>query len=127
MKKQFIYISLLSLFFMVLFLFSSFKIDIETKFTEEEMQEIHQEADAIVRAFTKKEIDKCRKELMETVDARVDTILMFDVRELLREKGALVNDAPPRPEPPSKPELLTPNDDTPLQPLIENEEKTFQK
>ena len=52
---------------------------------------------------------------------------MFDVRELLREKGALVNDAPPRPEPPSKPELLTPNDDTPLQPLIENEAQEFLK
>ncbi|MGK0388188.1 MAG: hypothetical protein ACI94Y_000916 [Maribacter sp.] len=127
MKKQYLYISLLSLSIIVVLLFSSFKLDIETSFTDEEMQEIYNETDDIVTAFTKKEMNKCRRELMEMVDAEVDTMLMFHSRDLLRERGILVNDSPPRPVPPSKPELLIPNDDTPLQPLIENEEKVFEE
>jgi hypothetical protein len=127
MKKQYLYIGFLLLSVIVLFLFSSFKLDIETTFTEEEMQEINEAADDIIAAFTKKERDKCRRELIETVVAEVDTMLMFNSRELLRERGILVNDAPPRPSPPSKPELLIPNDNTPLQPLIENEAAVFQQ
>ena len=127
MKKQYLYIILLSLSIMIVFLFSSFKLDIETEFTAAEMLEIEQEADTIVKAFTKKEIEECRRELMETVVAEVDTMLMFHSRDLLRERGVLVNDAPARPTPPSKPALLKPNDNTPLQPLIKNEEETFQE
>lgn len=127
MEKRNLHLGLLFIVAMGLCLFTSFKLDVETKFTEEEMQEIYKEADTVVEAFVRKEKAKCRAELMEAVDARVDTMLMFNVRDYLREKGALVNDAPPRPEPPNKPEVLTPDDSTPLQPLIEDEEQVFQK
>ena len=102
----------------------SFKVDIETKFTDEEMKEINNEVQKRVAAFVQNEKKDCNQELMKMVAARVDTILMFDYKKLLGQ-DSLLNNTPPRPTPPTKPELLTPNDDTPLQPLIEDEESVF--
>lgn len=101
----------------------SFKVDIETKFTDEEMKEINNEVQKRVEAFIQKEKKDCNEELMKMVNVRVDTILMFDYKELIGQDS--LDDTPPRPTPPTKPEILTPNDDTPLQPLIEDEEKIF--
>ena len=103
----------------------SFKLEIETKFTKEEMDEINKEVQLRVDAFIKKEKENCRGELMEMVDAKVDTILMFDTKNLLMNDGSLIDDTPPRPSPPDKPDLLEPKDDTPLRPLIDNKEEVF--
>lgn len=106
-------------------LFYSFEIDIETEFTEEEMLEIHQEVEERVKAFTARERRNCREELMEAVEAKVDSILMYDIKELLSEDNEIQDNTPERPLPPEKPELLEPKDNTPLQPLIKNESEVF--
>lgn len=103
----------------------SFKRDIETVFTEEEMVDIHKEIDLRVTAFIANEKRICREELIEMVDTEVDTILMFNAPELVREDEELKDNTPLRPEPPQKPELVKPTDDTPLKPLIEDKEEVF--
>lgn len=102
-----------------------FKLDIETVFSKEEMEDINKEVALRVAAFIAIEKKICREELMEMVDVRVDTVLMFDIRELLEGYEDMEDDTPIRPEPPEKPEILKPKDDTPLQPLIEDKEELF--
>ncbi len=121
-----LYIALLMLSMITILALSSFNVNLETEFSQEEMIEIRKEVDTRVKAFLAKKRKDCDRELMELVDLKVDTILMFDFKELLMDGDSLNDDTPPRPSPPSKPELLVPNDSTPLQPLIENEDTLFQ-
>lgn len=109
---------------LLLLVIYGFKIDIETEFSDDEMKEIQQEVEARVKAFVKKEKEDCRKELIELADTKADSILMYDFKKLVKN-DSLVEDIPARPLPPSKPEILVPNDNTPLQPLIEDEEQIF--
>jgi len=121
MIKYFIIIMISLLFLLAI---SSFKLNIETEFSPEEMQEINQEVEERVAAFAAKETSKCRKKLLEEANAAVDTLLMFNAPELLGT-DTLASPLPPKPNRPKKPEILTPVDDSPLQPLINNEDTIF--
>jgi len=125
MKKKKIGFSIMLFASLTIASLYSFKLDIETVFTEEEMVDINKEIEDRVAAFIANEKKICQQELMEMVDVKVDTILMFDIKELLKGDSDIEDNTPPRPEPPEKPEILKPQDDTPLQPLIEDERELF--
>ncbi len=122
MKKIFITTILLSL---GIFINTSFKLEDKPTFSKEEMKNIQIEIEERINAFTKKQQADCWNALMEKVDAKVDTILMFEIEQLLIGDDSLY--IPQKPDRPQKPQIMDPIDSLPLAPLIENEKDIFNK
>ncbi len=110
----------LILFIPLIILWSSFQFIDEPRFSVEEMKEINQEVSLRIEAFVNKEKKKCEEELMDLVDSKVDSILMFDAQRLLFGEDTFKIKT--KPIKPKFPDLIQPEDDTPLAPLIKDNE-----
>ena len=105
------------------FLFSSFKFDMDESPFSPDDPEVQVDVQERIKAFKRKKRKECQIELMEEVDAKVDTILMFNKNDYLIQDNIIpIPDKPGRPE---QPEMIEPKDSTPLQPLID-EDSVFQ-
>ncbi len=112
--------NIIYLFLALVFILLGFKSDDKADFSKEEMELINHEIEKRLAEFTAKKKKECKEKLLEMVDNKVDSILMYDDLNLLL--GADTSAVKAKPSKPLRPEVLKPNDDTPLEPLIKNED-----
>ncbi len=123
MRHTTIYLMILMLGISTLF-FSSYQIGNEPEFTEEDMLFIQEEIEKRILAFKQKKNKECQEELIERVDAKVDSLLMYNAQELLFGDDTV--SIKPKPNKPSFPEVIRPDNDAPLAPLIGDEDSLLQ-
>ncbi len=103
-----------------------FQLEDKPGFSKEEKIAIEEEINLRIATFVRKEKKECREELMEKVDDKVDSILMFDFDAQKLLFGDDTTIIKPKPTKPQIPELIQPNDDTPLEPLIKDEKSIIE-
>ncbi len=105
----------------VIIILTASKIETQYQFSEEEIAQIHEEVEKNILLFIQKKEKECQKALMEKVENKVDTILMFQAHELMSDlDSSSVWNKPERPE---RPDLLNPIDTSPLAPLVQPDVK----
>lgn len=112
-------INLLFLLCLTIGLLTSFSPIKKEMFSQEELNTMQEEVKKRTQAFIVLQKQKCEKELMKKVELKVDSILMYNFKDLIQKDGEVPQAAPPKPLPPTKPKPIEPQDDSPLAPLLD--------